>query len=256
MSLMSTLAFFEASSANSAAQDAANEAREQREFVESQHNKAYAEETRNLTKILFQELYRENGDVTKVNLAHLDRIKTSVESRVKNAMNSYDEFKHFDAHFPTKSKIILIISVLTAIVSFFFIYKDFLVVVLFIISSLMSYSAISAYISTKSKEKKNKENEILREKRGIVLRKLYEEYPNLLAGGIVRKSYLDSIIHDIVEALLNNGNKEAVHNAYKSFFSLISDFKPESIYFNKRFKNLFSFNRGSFNQYNKIAGNN
>lgn len=253
MSLMSTLAFFEASDANSAAQDAAREAREQREFIENQHNQAYAKETRNMAKMLFQELYRENGDVTKVNLAHLDRIKTSVESRVNNAMNSYDEFKHFDAHFPTKSKIILIISVLTAIVSFFFIYIGFLVVVLFILSSLMSYIAISAYIRTKSKEKKNKGNEILREKRGIILKKFYEKYPNLLAAGIVRKSYLDSIIHDIIETLLKNGDKETVHNAYKSFFSLICDFKPESVYFDKRFKNLFSFNRGSFSQYNEIA---
>lgn len=77
MSWMSLFAFFEASDAKSTAQHAANvaqhtanvveqSAKEQKEFLINQQNQAYVEETRNMTKTLFQELYKENGDVTKV----------------------------------------------------------------------------------------------------------------------------------------------------------------------------------------------
>lgn len=70
MSWMSLFAFFEASDAKSAAQHTANvveqSAKEQKEFLINQQNQAYVEETKNMTKTLFQELYKENGDVTKV----------------------------------------------------------------------------------------------------------------------------------------------------------------------------------------------
>jgi hypothetical protein len=54
MGLMSTLAYLEASNANSAAQNAAQEAREHREFVENQQNQAYFEETKNKTNNYFK----------------------------------------------------------------------------------------------------------------------------------------------------------------------------------------------------------
>lgn len=241
MSWMSLLAFFEASSANSAAQYAAKiseqSAREQKEFLINQQNQAYVEETKNMTKALFQELYKENGDVTKVNLVHLERIKIPIESRVESFIKTFDNLEYVHYDFSTKSKIITLISIITTILCLLFISKDSGLLFLLCLALYVDYVGFTSYKKAKFCEKYNKENKVKREK----INNLYMEYPNLKAIDIVRKSYLDSIIYDIVETLLKNDNEQTVYNAYKSFLILLADLKPEQVYFNKRFKVFYSF---------------
>lgn len=254
MGLMSTLAFLEASDANSSAQDAAREVREHREFIENGQNKAYYEETKNLTKKLFQDLYNNNCDVGKCDLTHIERIKKPMESRVQNAMKAYDWLAKKDSYLPTKSKIIITISITITVVTFLNMMKGFdpIIFIIFLISSFFSWAGLGAYKDVLSSNKNDKNNKAQREERQKKLKNLALEFPNLLAGGITRKSYLDSVIYDIVEALIKNGDKERVEEAYKSLFSLLGDFNQNSIYFNNRFREIFGFTKVTFSEYNNL----
>ena len=245
MSWMSLLAFFEASSANSSAQYAAKvseqSAREQKEFLINQQNQAYIEETKNMTKTLFQELYKENGDVTKVNLVHLERIKIPIESRVKSFQKTFDNLEYVHYDFLTKSKIIILISVIITILCLLYISKNSGLLFPLCLALYIDYIGFTSYKKAKFWEEHNKEVKIKRDEREKKLNNLYIEYPNLKAIDIVRKSYLDSVIYDIVETLLKNDNEQTVYNAYKSFLILLADLKPELVYFDKRFKVFNSF---------------
>lgn len=255
MGLMSTLAFLEASSANSSAQQAAREAREHREFIENEKNRAYFEETKNKTKKLFQELYNNNGNIERCDLTHIDRMKKPLESRVQNAMNGYDMLIQKNRYLSTKAKIIIILSIIVALITFVNIIKDFNIVTLIIclISSFLSLSGISAYKDILTNNKKDKLNKPKREERYQKIVNLALEFPNLLAGGIVRKSYLDSVLYDVIEALIKNGDIVRVEKAYKSLFSLLGDFNPNNVYFDNRFKEMFQFNKTTFSEYNNLV---
>jgi hypothetical protein len=245
MGLMSLLTFFEASSANSAAQYAARvteqSAKEQKEFLINQQNQAYVEETKNMTKALFQELYKENGDVTKVNLIHLERIKIPIESRVKSFQKAFDNLEYVYYDFSKKSKIITLISIITTILCLLFISKEGSLLFPLCIALYVDYVSFTSYKKAKFWKKHNNEVKVERDEKENRLNNLYMEYPNLRAIDIVRKSYLDSIIYDIVETLLKNDNEQTVYNAYKSFLILLADLKPELVYFDKRFKVFYSF---------------
>jgi len=263
MGLMSTLAYLEASDANSAAQDAAQEAREHREFVENQQNKAYFEETKNKTRQLFQDIYNNNGNIEQCDLTHLERIKKPMESRVQTAMNTYDPFAEQDRYIPTKTKILIPLFLIMTLITFLeFISKiniiegyNNIIIIAFLISLFFSWAGVGAYKDTISSNKRNKNNKPKREERYKKLENLALEFPKLLAGGIIRKSYLDSVIYDLVETLIKNGNREKTETAYKIFFNILGNFNPNSVYFDNRFQKLYHFNKTTFSEYNNIIKN-
>jgi len=254
MGLMSTLAFLEASDANSSAQDAAREVREHREFIENKQNKAYYEETKNLTKKLFQDLYNNNCDVEKCDLTYIDRIKKPMESRVQNAMKAYDWLAQKNSYLPTKSKVIITLALTVSLITFLSLFKGFnlIIFIIFLISLFFSLAGLSAYRGVLADNRNDKNNKSKREERQKRLENLALEFPNLLAGGIIRKSYLDSVIYDVVEALIKNGDKERVEEAYKTLFSLLGDFNQNSVYFNNRFREIFGFTKVTFSEYNNL----
>jgi hypothetical protein len=260
MGLMSMLAYFEASSANSAIQNAVretNETREQRELLEkNEKDEDYFDETKNKTRMLFQDLYKNYGDISKIDLTHLQRIKASVELKITKARKSYDDLEHFHYEFSNKSKIILLISIFTTLICIYFISKGQNFLILLCISLYINYIGFSSYKKYKFWEKDNKETSIKRSERKKFLIELHNKYLGLTAEGIIKKSYLDNIIHDIIEALSKSGDEEKLIKAYNSFLYLITDVQPDVIYFNSRFKEELSFNNGSLNEYNSLIKKN
>jgi hypothetical protein len=256
MGLMSILTFFKVSSANSAIQNVANEAREQREFLENGKERAYSDETKNKTRMLFQDLYRNNGDISKIDLTYLERIKAPIELKVANVIKSDDDLEYVHYEFSNKLKFIVLISIFTTLVCIYFISQRQNFLILLAISLYINYMGFSAYKRFKFWQKNNKENEIKRLEREQFLIELYNKYLGLTAEGIIKKSYLDHLIYDVVEALSKSGNEEILIKAYQSFFYLIADFQPDIVYFNKRFKNEQFFNYGSFTEYNNLLKKN
>jgi len=263
MGLMSTLAYLEASNANSAAQNAAQEARAHREFVENQQHQAYLEETKNKTRQLFQDIYNNNGNIEQCDLTHLERIKKPMESRVQTAMKSYDPLAEQNRYIPTKTKILIPLFLIMTLITFLeFINKiniiegyNIIIFIAFLISLFFSWAGIGAYKDTISSNKRDKSNKPKREERYKKLENLALEFPKLLAGGITRKSYLDSVIYDLVETLIKNGNRAKVETAYKAFFNVLGDFNPNSVNFDNRFQNVYHFNKTTFSEYNNIIEN-
>jgi hypothetical protein len=148
-----------------------------------------------------------------------------MESRVQTAMKSYDPLAEQNRYIPTKTKILIPLFLIITLITFLeFINKiniiegyNIIIFIAFLISLFFSWAGIGAYKDTISSNKRDKSNKPKREERYKKLENLALEFPELLAGGITRKSYLDSVIYDIVETLIKTVIEKKLKQLIKLF---------------------------------------
>jgi len=230
MSMWDMLTYMEASSANSKLEDISRENEEHRQ------NQAEQEINTGISS-LFQELYNQSNDVSKINLSKVSGIKDYINSKFNN--NKFNTYK------PSRSYGTFIFMAFVGAVIYFIstamlagkgnttVQVIILVVAgFFLLGSVLSISDDGKNIDSFNTKIKNFNNE-------LPLLKI--QFPNLSAFGIYLKWYLDSKCKDTIDILKKQEKEINPYETLKIFYTLFDlEANPNMNY---NWNSVYNFNK-------------